>query len=269
MRRGGFFWGAVLVILGIFLLLDNLGFLDALGVNLWNLLWPAFLILLGLWFLWGTLFGRRAQESQQVSVPSEGAEKARIHIQHGAGRLTIGSGTAPGNLLEGAFSGGVDQRSRRAGDTLEVDLKVPANSLWVFPFAWGPGFGHDWSIRLRPDTLLAIDLSTGANDAQLDLTDLKVTDLRLQTGASSTELTIPAAAGFTRAEIESGAASVSIRIPPAVAARIRAKGGLADINVDQNRFPRSGDAYQSSDYDFAANKIDLLIQTGVGSVRIR
>jgi hypothetical protein len=62
---------------------------------------------------------------------------------------------------------------------------------------------------------------------------------------------------------------VTVRVPSGVAARIRIRGGLAGIKVDQNRFPRMGDTYQSADYDTAPNKVDVDIETGVGSVEIR
>ena len=66
----------------------------------------------------------------------------------------------------------------------------------------------------------ALEFNTGAGEARLDLTDLRVTNLRLQTGASSTDVTMPANAGHTKAKIDAGAASITIRIPSGVAARI-------------------------------------------------
>jgi hypothetical protein len=269
MRRGGLFWGGVLIIIGIILLVDNLGLLDPLGVDVWNLFWPAFLILLGLYFLWGTLFGRQVQAAEDVVIPSTGTQKAKVQFNHGAGRLTITGGAASTNLIEGTFSNGVEHSSRQVGDLLTVDLKVPSNSFFFFPFSWGAGYGHDWMVRLNPDVRLAVDLHTGANDARLDLSNLQVTDLRLQTGASSTDVNLPIQAGYTRVEVESGAASVTLRVPEEVAARIKASGGLSEISVDQNRFPRTGNGYQSADYDTAANKVDILIETGVGSVKVK
>ena len=76
-------------------------------------------------------------------------------------------------------------------------------------------------------------------------------------------------AGHTRVHIGAGAASVAIRVPSGVAGRIRVKGGLAGIAVDKGRFPRMGDVYQSTDYDTAPNKVDVDIETGVGSVDVR
>ena len=51
MRRSGLIWGAVLVFIGIILLLDNLGLFDALGISLWDVIWPLLLILFGVWIL--------------------------------------------------------------------------------------------------------------------------------------------------------------------------------------------------------------------------
>jgi hypothetical protein len=137
------------------------------------------------------------------------------------------------------------------------------------PWHWGRGGPLDWSFGLNGEVPLSLDLQTGASDARLDLSDLRVSDLRLQTGASATRLTLPANAGQTRAEVHSGAASVSIRVPEGVAARIRIKSGMAGIAVDRGRFPRTGDTYQSPDYETAPNRVDLYVETGVGSVDVR
>ena len=59
----------------------------------------------------------------------------------------------------------------------------------------------------------------------LDLRDLKVTDLKLETGASATEVTLPASAGFTRVKVQAGAARVDMRVPGGVAARIKTSAG--------------------------------------------
>jgi cell wall-active antibiotic response 4TMS protein YvqF len=45
---GGWFWGAVLLVIGVYYLLQNLGLLTWLKGDV---LWPSLLILLGLWLL--------------------------------------------------------------------------------------------------------------------------------------------------------------------------------------------------------------------------
>jgi hypothetical protein len=115
---------------------------------------------------------------------------------------------------------------------------------------------------------LSLDIDVGAAEARYDLSNLYVTDLKLETGASETELTLPASAGFTRARIKAGAAEVRVRVPEGVAARIKATGGLADIQVDSSRFPRQGDVYRSASYDSAEHKVEIDAEAGVGALKI-
>lgn len=242
-----------------------------LNVNTGKLILPAVLIVLGLWILWGILLGEPSAETKEVAIPLEGAAQAHVRIHHGAGRLRVAAGADPGDLLTGEFAGGLDHRVKREGDTLDVAMRVPAGwgPHFVVPWVWGPGRMLDWSLVLNGEVPLSLDLETGASDARLDLSNLRVTDLRLETGASATDVTMPAHAGYTRAVIRSGAASLAIRVPPGVAARIRVGGGLAGISVDRNRFPREGGMYRSQDYDTAPNKADVDVETGVGSINIR
>jgi hypothetical protein len=127
----------------------------------------------------------------------------------------------------------------------------------------------DWSFGINNTVALSLSLNTGAADAELDLRDLHVNEVRLQTGASSTVMMLPANAGQTNVSVEAGAASVRLVIPDGVAARIRNRSGLSSLSVDRNRFQRKGDVYQSEDYDAATNRVDVNIQTGVGSVEVR
>jgi hypothetical protein len=172
-------------------------------------------------------------------------------------------------LLSGAFAGGLDYRTDRAGGVLSVDMRVPHQGMWFLaPWQLWRGGGLAWTFGLSPEIPLSLYLETGAGEAHIDLTDLHVTDLRLQTGASSTRLALPAQAGYTRAKIEGGAASLSVRVPTGVAARIETSGGLASISVDRDRFPRQAGVYQSPDYQAAENKIDLRVEIGAGSISI-
>ena len=262
MRRGNIFWGIVLLLVGALLLLDNLGYLG--GIEVWTLIWPLFLISLGVWILLGAFFRRNIQ-SEHVMIPIENAQSARMRLQHGAGRIKVSGSATSGNLLEGDFGGGLDVSKRQSGDILDVKMKMSGS---IFPFDWSPGQSLDWVFKLTRDIPLILELETGASDNTIDLTDLRVSDLSLKSGASSTNLTLPANAGRTRVNIEAGAASVRITVPAGVAARIRSKGGLSSINVNQQRFSKSGDLYQSPDYDSAANQADIEVQMGVGSVEI-
>ena len=189
---------------------------------------------------------------------------ARIKVRHGAGRLRVSSGADADNVMSGTFGGGLDYQAHKSGDSLEVEMRVPED---VFDF-FRRGRGLNWSVELNSHTELSLDVEGGANEARLDLTDLKVTEFVMKTGASATEITMPANAGHTKANVESGIASMKIRFPMGVAGKIRTEGGMASISVDSSRFPRSGSVYMSADYDEAENKVDLSVKTGLGSVEI-
>jgi hypothetical protein len=262
MRRSALFLGAIIIFVGVLLLLEALGIIT---FNVWGLIIPVFVIALGAWILWGTL-AHRSVKTEHVNVPLEGAARARIRIQHGAGRLEVGAGAETGSLLVGDCNGGVELDTRRIDDKLEVSLSVLNR---IFPFIWGPENLMDWKLNLAQDVPLALSFDTGATDTHIDLSRLNVTQIRLNSGASSTRITLPANAGKTIAEFKTGAASLEVLIPPGVAARIQASGGLSTVQVDRNRFPRSGNVYQSADYEIAANKVELRVEMGVGSVGIR
>jgi hypothetical protein len=261
MIRGRVFWGLVVLLVGVLLLLDNLGYLP--GVNIWGLIWPFFLIAAGAWILWN-YYSRGKRQVEHITIPLEGVQRASIRFHHGAGRIDISSGAGTENLVEGDFGGGLDISKYRKEEETEIRLKLPGN---LFPFDWSPGQALDWSVSLNRDIPLSLELETGASESHLELQDLRVIGLSLKSGASSTSLTLPSNAGLTKVDIHSGAASIKVVVPQGVAAKIRTTGGLSNITVS-DRFPRDGSLYQSLDYESAANKAEISVEMGVGSVSI-
>lgn len=262
MRGNSIIWGAALVLLGALLLLSNLGLIT---LNIWGVFWPVAMILFGVWVLWGVAF-RRDAPAEHRTIPLEGAGHARVRLKHGAGRLNVSAGSEPGALASGEFGGGLDLRTRRDGELLEVEMQI-AQANWG-PWNWSPG-RLDWTVGFTRDAALSLYFETGAGEARLDLTELRVTDLSVHTGASSTDIYLPANAGLTQVTLESGAASTRLHVPAGVAARIRFDGGLSSLTVDPARFPRSGEFYQSTDYETAANRVDMRLQAGAGAVEVR
>lgn len=264
MRRNQLFWGLVLMVLGTALLLGNV-----FEFNVWDYLWPLIFIALGAWILWGALH-RPNFAPETLVIPFEGGERVRIKLQYGAGKLTVHGDPGAADLVVGNFSGGVEHTVRQEGELTMVTLRSPMPQPVLGPWNWWDGAQHrKWSVGLSDRVPLELELETGACDAHLNLGPLPVTRLRLQTGASSTTVRLPERAGYTQVRIEAGAASVEVRVPEGVAARINARGGLASITVDTARFPRSGGVYQSPDYDEAPYRVDIDVETGVGSVDIR
>ena len=264
MRRHDLFWGLILVIVGVVLVLDRL-----LGISVWKVAWPLFLIGLGLWFTWTGSHGEQRPELEEVTIPLEGAERARILMQHGAGQVRVDASADVDELVAGTFTGGLDHDRALRGDTVHVRLRPHGAyiSRCFMPWIWGRGL--DWQVGLSRRIPLSLKVDAGMSSTSLDLSQLQVIEFRLKTGLSSTEVTLPASAGHTRAHVDSGLASVKIRVPEGVAARIETETGLGSTSIDRRRFPRKGNVYQSEDYDMADNKVEIQVKTGLGSVTIR
>ncbi len=276
MRRWSFVVGAVLIVLGVLAILQTA--LNVLGVafRIGWIFWPLLLIGVGVWFIMGFAGGgfargdRGGVTREQSALPLEGATEAAITVRHGAGRLTMSGGAGSDQLLTGSFGGGLDATRRSEGGRLTVDMRVKDRDVSHYIFPWGRGWAGvlDWDIALNPSIPLSLRLETGASESRLSLTDVQVRELSIKTGASSTTVDLPRAAGFTRVHVESGAAAIKLRVPQGVAASIQVKSALAGIHVDKARFPLAASGYASADYAGAANKVEIFVETGVGSVDI-
>lgn len=267
MRNNRIFWAMILIAMGFLFLLNNLGLFDT---NLWNFFWPTLLVVLGIWFLVGSRTETSGFAMEEGSVDLGDAERASIVIKHGAGRMKLDASAKEGKLVSGTFANGLNAQVNRINTGLDVVLKPNRRDFpeMFFPGYWIGGRGLNWDFGLAKEIPLNLVFETGGADTELDFTDLQVKDLVLKTGASSTEIKLPSKAGRTSFKLEAGAASVSIRIPEGVAARVETEAGLASISVDQNRFPKQGGIYQSQDYESAPNKVDIHIETGLASIEI-
>ncbi len=251
MRNGNLFWGALLILLGALSLFNATQFF-----------WPITLIIVGAWILVG-VYMRGSAKTESVAVDLREAREVSLKLNHGAGRLNVRGGAAMGKALEGECAEGVHVNSNRAEDRL--DIHVGADVAFV-PLI-GTNRGLDWNLRLSNEVPFTLDLEMGANQSIVDLTAVRLTRLNVQTGASSTDITLPASGSVT-AEVHMGAAEMKLRMPQGVAGRIRSQSGLAEINVDRARFPYMNGVYESPDFGANPNRVDLTIEAGVGKVSV-
>lgn len=265
MKTKSTFWGTIFIIAGALLLLSNLGILT---VNVWKLVWPSFIIAMGVWTLIAAQKGAEALETEEVSLPLKNATRAKLTVAFGAGQFHIHSTPNANKLLSGSFIGGVEEKVHQDGDFTKIKLQARSDDFLhvIMPWSWG---ARNWNFGLNKDIAWQLSLEMGASDAHVNLTDVHVTDLKVETGASNTDIILPANAGVTHVDLDGGAASVTFTVPKGVAARIQVDSGLSSIDIDRQRFPRVGDYYKSEDYETAANKVDINADFGAGSLVIR
>ena len=166
------------------------------------------------------------------------------------------------------LSGGLRYETQWDGAAVRLKMRMAEGALpMVFP--WGSWNRLRWDFRLSGAVPLSIKVKGGAGTLDLNLRDLRVTELKMDGSLGTATLVIPARAGHTRAAIEGGVGTLSIRIPEGVAAHIQTSPGLGTITVNRERFPASGkQIYQSPNYDTAENRVDVRVEGGVGTVTV-
>lgn len=265
MRRSQLGWGLTLLLLGGLMLANEMGVKLPNGTSLVELFWPFILIFGGIWVLVG-VFVRGNVEVENASIDLQSSTSADIKISHGAGELKVHSGANANEIAHGSFAGGLEHKATRNGDRLEVRMR-PAKDFMDIPF-FGPRNQLNWDVALNTEIPISLKLNLGANKSDLDLRDMNITNLEMDTGASDTKLTLPSKGRF-RADLDLGAASLEVIVPEGLSARIRASIGAVDMTINESRFPRNGSYYQSPDYETAANAVDMTIDAGAASIKVR
>ena len=254
-----FTWPVVWILIGVVLFLSTTGRLGEGPGELIATYWPWALIALGVWFVIGAVIPSGRGMTETLALPLTGTSEANVWIKFGAGTLATHV-AAPGQLVDGQFTGGVLHRVRGPG-RVELEQDTRYGLPWL-------DRRSDWNVGLTAEVPLDLKVDAGASRAVLDLHDLRVRLLELQTGASETRILLPRAAGATTVRAQAGAASLTIEVPGGVAARIRTRIALGSAQIDPTRFPASSGGYESPDYATAANRVDIDVGGGVGSLRI-
>jgi len=261
MRRGSIFWGGILILLGVLFSLQAAGLItDVMG---W--FWPLFLILLGVAVLFNRFVSPSFSGESSFSVDLQGAAKVALEVDHGAGSIKVSGGAPAGLAVTGTKGVALDLKSHRSGETLTVDIDAGPTFI---PFL-GPE-GGSWMFKLTNEVPVSMKLDCGATALDFDFSEVKLEFLGIDFGASSLNLKMPANAGRTLVDIESGAASIDITIPQGVAGRIRLEQGASAQTIDTTRFPSVGDnLFESPDFGSAVNKAEINLEGGANSVTIR
>lgn len=252
-------WPIAWTVVGVVLLLSTTGTIGSGPAELIAAYWPWLLVALGVWFVIGSVLPTGRGLTERLAIPLGSATEAVVRIQFGAGTLQTRIAEA-GNLVDGDFAGGVLHREAGPG-RLELRQDTRYGVPWLER-------SSTWSIGLTDRVPLDLRIQGGASRSMLDLRELKVRRLELQTGASETRVVLPRAAGHTEVKASHGAASMVMEVPAGVAARIRTKMAIGQVRIDEARFPRTGGGYESPEFATATNRVDIEAEGGVGSLTV-
>lgn len=290
MRPGRFVWGLAIIILGALFLAASLGWIGWGFV--WSLvqLWPVILILVGIhfllgrsqptlaaiimgvvllasvavaWGLWGAGFG--AREELAITGPSAvGITEGNAKITVAASRLTLEGGDIE-TVAAGSYRLWGDMRLEQSDSNGIYRLELePTGRAWFTPGLGGGGRDQGLRLTLKSGIPWSITVNGGAASLELDLSQITLRQLQLNTGASSAHVTVgqDLAAG-ARLDIAGGVGSYRISLPRSLSVTVRSQSGLTSTRAEG--FQSEGGVYF---HQGGGPALEVSIKTGVSSVRL-
>jgi cell wall-active antibiotic response 4TMS protein YvqF len=302
--RQGVFWPLLLIALGIVFLLSNFGVITGISWLAIANLWPLLLILIGL----DIAFARRwplPALAAEVLVIAAGLALLAYSPNLSPGIFVFGDGGGPGvadvtvprgNATELTFSlnGGANSYDVAGGATALVeahsanpDLRVRVSGTTrpnvrldqVSSGFLHPGSSGDVQIRLPSDLPMSVTVNVGASESDIDLSDVRLTDGRVNLGASSMRFVLPKpTSGNVDIRMSGGASTITVVVPDGVDARIATTGGFLSLRSDNTRLGTGGatggciacgSTIETSGYSTATNRVTLTINAGASTIVVR
>ncbi|MGD8781775.1 MAG: DUF5668 domain-containing protein [Ignavibacteria bacterium] len=301
MKAGQLFWGFLFLTLGALFLLVKFDIIIADFSYAWDL-WPVTIILLGIliivkktvakpvvasifgifvgYLIFGSVYSIAGDNldidfdddySNEYDVRyftkpyNRYIEFAKLELDSGAGKFVIDSKTD--ELFEGIAKGNQTHEYYFSAD---IDNNKAYLELDFNKKDWHPFQGkirNRLGIKLNDNPVWDLDFNIGAAKANFDLSDFKVRSLKINTGATDTDIIIGDLYEYVSINVEMGATSLEIDIP---------KGSGCKITGDMVLFAKSledfekidSDYYLTENYEEADKKINIKVYGGVSKFSI-
>ena len=213
--------------------------------------------------------------TDNLSEPLNGATTAKVDINTGTGNLTIdrlagGEQVLASGTLQYFENQGPPTRTLNSSNgqaTLTLRRGDTGRPWFRFPWAACNG-AFEWQVHVNPNVLSDITAHSGGGNVKLDLAGMAVTRVSANTGGGNMDVVLPDNAANLSVTAKTGAGNVVVRIPSGVAAKIHATTGLGKATVDPRFGKTDNNTYQSSDFDSAANKVEITVNSGAGNVSV-
>jgi len=198
------------------------------------------------------------------SVALEGAARAEVGVNMGAGELNL-RGAAQAALLEASFEFNRERNRpevnyRMFGDKGILEVRHARRR--------GLNFGptrNRWDLVLGDSVPLDLKIDLGAGRSEIDLRGLKLERVEIDMGVGETVLDLRGrpAAGFL-VKIDGGVGSGRITLPSEVGVRVKVDGGLGSVNA--HGLTKQSGAWVNDAYGKSPVTIEVDIDAGIGSL---
>jgi hypothetical protein len=160
-------------------------------------------------------------------VPA-GAANAELRASMGGGQLRVEPGASGLYAGELRGPGHPSARVTTAGDLAVLDLRAPAQRGML-----ARNRGNDWRLQLNTSLAWQVDLTAGAVTADLDLRDLALRGVSIQSGVSRLALRLGEPAAEVAVNLQVSTGLIDLYLPRAATVEIQVEGLRTDNFGDQ------------------------------------
>ncbi len=210
-----------------------------------------------------------------LSEPLGNATAAKVAIDNGDGNLAIDGLTGGEQVLASGTLQYLEKQSlpirtlNTSNGQATLTLKASGSGQPWFRFPWQACNGAtEWQIHLNPKVQSDITAHSDGGNVKLNLANMIITRVVADTSGGNMDVVLPKDVANLSVTAKSGAGNVVVHIPGNVAARIHATTGLGKAIVDPKFSKIDKNTYQSSDFDSAANRVEITIHSGAGNVSV-
>ncbi|HXB03900.1 MAG TPA: DUF5668 domain-containing protein [Candidatus Angelobacter sp.] len=297
MRRGyrSLFWPAVLILVGVFALLVNAGFVPVERLDRLADLWPLILVVIGLELVVRrSLQGASAEiaaalivlvaiggaaayvalgpsiptgfQTLDVSAKIGSLNHASVQVDAGGTTITMQGSSSLGDDL---FRAHIEYSGRKPDVSLDAssgDVHISQSNTSGFFFQ---SRRFALTLQLNSSVPWQIAVNSGASSDALMLSTVRVARIDVNTGASKEDITLGDPSGTVPININGGALTVNVHRPAGAAASVSVSGGAASLSFDGRQSKAVGTlTAQTSDYDHASDRYQIQVDGGADTVTV-
>jgi hypothetical protein len=210
-----------------------------------------------------------SNSSQNFSVPFDSSvQEVNLEIGGGAAEFFLSEASSSDVFSADTklFKNKFNLEDEKKGTTQDISFKMSSKN-GSDNFHIGKGMNNDVNLKLNKAPIWNLDLGIGAGELKFDLSDYKVKDIKMETGAADISLKMGNKLKESKVRIESGVAKVKILVPQNAACQIKMDGALNTKDFDG--FSKSSSrTWKTENFETASNKIYLEINSGLSAVSV-
>ena len=204
--------------------------------------------------------------TEEQTIDLGGAERVVIEVEIGIGKLSI-KGDSPA-LLDAKFTYNVEEWA----PTVDYDVKNGRGRLSITqPNAEGKSVPDDarneWELSLSEEVPLELSIDMGVGNAELDLSNLRLTDRSVDQGVGNVKISLVGVrTDDLKASVDGGVGEIAVVVPSSIGVRVKADTGIGSFNT--HGLKKRGDAFVNDAYDDSESTISLSIDAGIGKITV-